>query len=44
MLKEVYDSFKVQLGAQQVEEHILAIAFIELCDNTSKLVLHGKGT
>ena len=30
VLEEKHDAIEVKLGAQQVEEHILAVAFIEL--------------
>ena len=40
ILEEVYYAFKIQLRAEHVKEHILAIALVEFADHVDELVEH----
>ena len=43
ILVEENDAFKVELRAEQVKEHVLAVAFVELTASVSQFVEHGEG-
>ena len=43
VLEKVDDSLQVQFGAQDIEEHVLAVALVELRNLVCQLVEHGEG-
>jgi hypothetical protein len=43
ILKEVDDTFDVELRTEKIKKHILAVAFVELRYYIRELILHGKG-
>ena len=42
ILVEENDAFKVELRAEQVKEHVLTVAFVELTASVSQFVEHGE--
>ena len=43
ILKEIDDTFDVELGTEKIKEYILAVALVEFRYYIRKLILHGKG-